>query len=134
MHVDLSNLAIAIDYVGCDGEAYLDSKTAEIHLINDAFEEEIPDDIETNEKYISIPPKQEFDLGRSLVISFAEQTMPDALDDIYDMFRASGAYSRFKSMLHGCDMLDKWHDFENKAVDEKLIEWCEESGLLCLQN
>ncbi len=129
MQIDLSELAIAIDYVACGGEVYVDPELGDIHYISDCGDIEVPDDIDTNDKYIDVPSKQDFDLSRTLVLDFTEKMIPDELERIYDIFRSQGAYSRFKAILHERNLTEKWYDFENKAVEEKLIEWCKENSI-----
>jgi hypothetical protein len=32
-------------------------------------------------------------------------------------------------LLHARGMLERWYEFENRAMDEALLTWCEENGI-----
>ena len=87
--------------------------------------DELPEDIDDDEKYIEIPNKIELNLGKRLVLRFAEQELPDSFDQVYRIFRKAGAYSRFKDLLDRRGLLEKWYEFETNAKEKALREWCE---------
>jgi hypothetical protein len=71
-----------------ENEAYISASTGQIYYVSSiAREDELPEDAEESDDYISVPHKNDLDLGRNLVFSFAQQELPDACDDIQDMFR-----------------------------------------------
>ncbi len=108
--------------------AFLCKETGKIYYHNEDTNyelDELPDDIDDNEKYIQIPNKIELDLGKKLVLRFADQELPDDLDYIYRIFRKAGAYSRFKYLLDRKGLLEKWYEFETNAREQALREWCE---------
>jgi hypothetical protein len=41
------------------------------------------------------------------------------------MFSRRGAYAGFKQLLAEKRALDQWYDFEQKATERALREWCE---------
>jgi hypothetical protein len=41
------------------------------------------------------------------------------------MFDRRGAYARFRDLLLRKKALDRWYDFEAKATEAALREWCE---------
>ncbi len=135
MQVDLSDIELAIEFVSSDyafdNEAYLNSETGEIYYAGDAVDEELPDDIDENGKYILIPSKRDLELGKPLVLSFVSKEMPDEIDNVYSMFRSRGAYSRFKSLLQNLEYLEKWYSYENAAVKNAITEWCKENSIEC---
>lgn len=112
-------------------EAYLCTKTGAIHCHSTYGdnEEPLPDDIEDSEKYIAIPHKNDLDLGKNLVLKFARESLPDALGEVQEIFGRSGAYARFKDLLEHRGMLQQWYEYEAKARQEALREWCEDSGI-----
>jgi hypothetical protein len=116
-----------------DNEAFICKETGKIHWrfadppLDE--EEELPHDIEDEEKYLPVPDKRELDLGKQLVLAFAREFLPDEFDYIRDMFRRRGAYGQFKALLARKNAIDAWHDFENKAAERALREWCEENSL-----
>ena len=131
--VQLNDLEMALDFSTggeeFDSYAYVDSKTGKIYYVADDDEEDCPEDIASNARYIQVPHKREFDLGKSLAISFAEQQLPNQLEDVYQLFRSRGAYARFKALLDRQNLLDDWYQFEQQATQAALLEWCEEVGI-----
>ena len=91
----------------------------------DELDEEIPDDLEDEEKYIAIPGKRDLDLGRPLVMDFAREFLPNDFDEVRYMFSRSGAYKKFRALVTRRNVLDRWYEFESKATERALREWCE---------
>ncbi len=85
----------------------------------------LPDDIDDNEKFLQIPDKRELDLGKPLALDFTREFLPDDFDDVRQFFSGKGAYARFKDLLHRRGSLDQWYDFEAKAEERALREWCD---------
>ena len=114
-----------------ESSAFICADTGAIHWTSDTLEldEEVPDDLETAERYIAIPHKNDLTLGRDLVLSFVDQALPDDHGTVAGFFRSKGAYSRFKQLLESRGVLDAWHLFEANAVEAALRQWCEESGI-----
>lgn len=94
-------------------------------LLEDDADDELPEDIEDEEKYAQIPTKRELDLGRRLALDFARQTLPGEFEDVSDMFNRKGAYANFKHLLARKQILEQWYDFEQKATERALRDWCE---------
>ena len=134
MAIRFANLQDAFDFVSSHGvgesEAFLDTQSGKIYLRSDLGGDldELPDDLE-DEKYVRVPDKRDLDLGKTLVLHFAEQFLPDDHDEVRDIFRRKGAYARFKALLTRRDALDQWHDFEAKAEEAALRAWCAENGI-----
>jgi hypothetical protein len=109
-------------------QAYLCKQTGKIYVHSDLYEdpeEELPEDLEDDEKYIALPDKYDLDLGNALVFDFANEVLPSDYDAIRKIFDKRGAYSRFKELLVRRDALQRWYDFESKATERALREWCE---------
>lgn len=92
-------------------------------------EDELPDDIEDATKYVPLPDKRELDLGKSLVMAFARQELPDDLDDVRSFFSKRGGYSKFKALLAHRGAIDRWHRFENEATEQALRAWCTDNEI-----
>jgi hypothetical protein len=111
-------------------EAFLCRQTGKVHWrsefsdLDDEDENELPEDIEDGEKYIAIPGKKELGLGKPLVLDFADEFMPDDFDEVRYIFGKRGAYQKFRALLIRRDVLDRWYDFESKASEKALREWC----------
>ena len=91
--------------------------------------DEFPDDVEESDHYISVPHKNDLDLGRNLVFAFVDEHLPNQSNAVRDIFRSKGAYRRFRDMLESRGMQDKWYAFENSATEKALRAWCEEVGI-----
>ena len=92
------------------------------------FGEELPDDIEDGTVYIAVPHKNDLDLGRSLVLAFAEEQAPAHLSAIESFFRQRGAYAKFKSLLERTQLLERWYEYEAAATKTALEAWAGENG------
>lgn len=93
------------------------------------FNDELPDDADDEEKYASIPDKRELDLGSSLVLDFAREVMPDDFGEIREIFSRRGAYQNFKALLARRGARDRWYEYEAKATEEALRNWCRLNGI-----
>jgi len=78
---------------------------------------------------ISIPHKNDLDLGQELVLRFVDCYLPQEYNQVRTYFHRSGAYQKFKSLLSSKDLLQKWYDFENKEEMAKLELWCKDYGI-----
>ena len=129
--IDLQNAFMFVSFgqLG-ENEAYLDRQSGEIYC-HSAFgdeEEEWPEDID-DERYIAIPHKNELDLGKPLVFDFARQFLPDDYDEVSRIFSRRGAYGRYKDLLVRRGALERWYEFENKAEETALREWCADNDI-----
>src|SRR5207244_7583961 len=131
MPVSFGEILEAFEFASFDGigehEAVLCRQTGKIYYHSDVGDlDEMPDDIDDdNEKYIAIPNKRDLDLGRPLVLDFAREFLPNDLDEVRYMFSKRGAYRNFRALLARRHAVDRWHDFEAKATERALREWCE---------
>ena len=99
MPTSFSDIELAFEFVSSTSvgtnEAFLCRRTGKIYWRSDSLDEldeEIPDDIEDEEKYIAIPGKRDLDLGKPLVMDFAREFLPNDFDEVRYMFSRSGAY------------------------------------------
>ena len=92
------------------------------------FGEELPDDIEDGTAYIVVPHKNDLDLGRSLVLAFADEQAPAHLSAIESFFRQRGAYAKFKALLERTQLLERWYEYETAATKKALEAWARENG------
>lgn len=113
-------------------EIVLRKETGEIYCRSDLEElatpdEELPADIDDEEKYITLPDRRELDLGNQLAFDFAREFLPDDFDEVRDIFGRRGAYQNFKALLNRRDAREKWCDFEAKAIEKALRNWCQDN-------
>ncbi len=92
-------------------------------------DEDLLDDLETSDRYISVPHKNDLDLGRRLALSFVGQEVPGDYDTVAGFFCRRGAYARFKDLLQARGKLERWYEFEDHATEEALLAWCAENGI-----
>ena len=85
------------------------------------MDDELPADIESEDKYIPLPDKRDLDLGKPLVLAFAREFLPDDFDDVRYFLRA---YLKFNALLARPRAIDRWHAFEKEATEQALREWC----------
>ncbi|WP_377730458.1 hypothetical protein [Paraburkholderia caffeinitolerans] len=97
------------------------------------MDEDILDDLETSDRYLAIPHKNDLDLGRSLALRFVAQELPACYDQVEGFFRRQGAYARFKDLLEREGILELWYAFEAAAGESALRQWCVENGLEILE-
>ncbi|RDK06909.1 hypothetical protein [Cupriavidus lacunae] len=135
------DLSMAFDFVSCaapmEHNAYVSLDTGKVYWTsdyNDTFDEEVPDDLETSDRYLAIPHKNELGLGRSLALQFVAQELPECCDQVEEFFRRQGAYARFKHLLERKGMLERWYSFEADSAERALRQWCAESGLEILES
>lgn len=135
MPVKLSDLVLSFEYVSSDPgyghEAFLCKQTGHVYWhseLGDNFEE-LPEDIDDGDKYLRIPHKHDFDLGKPLVFAFIRERLSDEYDEVRKYFSKRGAYARFKDLLVRKGALNEWYKYEESAQKEALREWCEENSI-----
>lgn len=134
MAISFDDIENAFLFVSMDQKymhyAYLCKETGQFYYVSEmADSDELPEDIENPDKYITIPHKNDLELGKTLVIEFTSKYLPEQLDRVYSIFRRKGAYSRFKDLLESKGVLKDWYDFENERQTAALKEWCEENNI-----
>jgi hypothetical protein len=135
--IKFDDLSMAFDFVSSGGpfenNAYVSLDTGKFYWTSDfsdvVEEEELPDDLETSDRYLAIPDQKELGLGRNLALEFIDQKLPECYEEVQGFFRRKGAYGRFKSLLERKGILEFWYSFEANAVEKALREWCAENGL-----
>jgi hypothetical protein len=129
--VQFDDLESALEFVSgaadAEHEAYLSLDTGAIFWFSETgpLDEDVPDDVETSDRYITIPSRSDLNLGSRLALRFADEELPGRYRDVEYFFRRRGAYARFKDLLirEGC--LEKWFAFEAEATERALRQWCE---------
>ncbi|MEJ2697580.1 MAG: hypothetical protein P8013_13155 [Candidatus Sulfobium sp.] len=110
--------------------AYLNRETGETYFVSTLGDsDELPEDFEENDKYMSIPHKNDLDLGRKLVFQFISVNLPDEIRRVQEIFGRKGAYARYKDLLESKGRLEDWYEFEDKATEKALREWCGDNGV-----
>lgn len=134
MSPTIAEIGEAFEFANTGGDmgqffAFICKRTGKIYYqtdFPDAIEmnDELPDDLDDEEKYVGLPDKRELDLGKPLVLDFAHEFLPDDFDDVRDFFSRRGGYRKFKALLARRGAIDRWHAFEAKATEQALRDWC----------
>jgi len=128
--VTYEEISSAFEFVGSaapmEHSAYISLDTGQIYWASElaSMDEELPDDLDTSDRYLVVPHKNELNLGKNLALRFAAQELPGCYEEVAGIFRRKGAYGRFKQLLEDNGILEKWYKFEEEATDKALREWC----------
>jgi len=122
-----------IDFVSSDQvsehRAYLCKKTGQVYWDSENLEEALPADIEDEEKYITLPHKSDLGLGKPLALEFARTFLPESAGRVNGFFSRPGGYGSFKFLLERQNKLKQWYEYEKKATESAVREWCKEHGI-----
>lgn len=135
MPVSFKDLHAAYQFVDAshigENEAFLCRLSGKIYWRSGYLDdvEELPDDIDDDEKYLQIPGKKDLELGVPLVLDFVRHCLPGDLEETQRIFRSKGAYGKFKRLLSQRGALDRWYDFEAKAEEKALRVWCQVNSI-----
>jgi hypothetical protein len=135
MEIKFEDIENAFEFVSSglqfESSAIIDKTTGEIYYTSEMSGiDEIPEGIELeSDRYVSIPHKNDLNLGRNLVFQFSALFLQDEIDEIDSIFRRKGAYRRYKDLLESKGLLEKWYSFENEHQKSALLEWCEENDI-----
>lgn len=136
--VALDELILALDWVSdlsnSENMAFVCRESGRVYMTSEEdfgveLEPDLPSDIDDVEKYAIVPSRQDLRLGKRLAVRFVQTSLPERLEETYEMFGARGAYARFKDMLEREQALDAWHAFEAEAVERGLREWADSEAL-----
>jgi hypothetical protein len=135
MPTTFADILLSFEFVSSGGggehEAFLCRPMGKIHWRSDDYDEddeedkdELPEDVEDDENYIAIPDKKELGLGKPLALDFAREFRPEDFDEVRSIFSKRGAYQKFRAWLIRSNLLERWYEFESKATERALREWC----------
>jgi hypothetical protein len=134
--IKYDDLSLAFAFVSSgapmEHRAFVSLETGKIYWVsesNPVDDEELPDDLDVPDRYLEIPHKNDFDLGRQLAFRFVEERLPGQSRRVADIFRSRGAYRRFKELLAAEGCLEQWYAFDNEATEEALREWCQQNDI-----
>ena len=89
----LAELLDAFEFVSSgapfEHSAYICADTGAIYWASSMIdlEEKVPDNLETSDRYIAVPHKNDLNLGRNLALFFVEQELPDDYNTVAGFFR-----------------------------------------------
>ncbi len=138
--VKYEDLSAAFDFVSfaapMEHQAYVSMDTGAIYWISELnpLDEEVPEDLETSDRYIAIPHQNDLDLGSDLALRFVAAELPDRYDMVAQLFRHRGAYARFKELLASEGSLEQWYAFEAESTERALRDWCRAHDISVIGN
>jgi hypothetical protein len=131
VRIKYDDLSAAFDFVSFaapfEHHAFVSLDTGAIYWVSETSpmdDEDLPDDLDTPNRYILIPHKNDLDLGKRLALRFAEERLADRYANVEACFRHRGAYGRFKELLAEEQCLEEWYAFEAESTERALREWC----------
>lgn len=132
--INYSDLEMAFLFVSMsppdENYAYLNKETGDTYYVSEFGDaDDLPDDLDENEDYISIPHKNDLELGRNLVFDFVAANLPDVFEKVRSIFSSKGAYARYKDLLEYNGQLEAWYDFEKRATEQALRQWCNDNDI-----
>ncbi len=133
--VKFDELSLAFDFVSSapfgENNAYVSLDTGQIHWTSELglSDKEVPDDLETSDRYLVVPHKINLDLGKRLALRFTQSELPDSYDQVLTFFRRKGAYARFKDLLESRGALERWYTYEAESIEKALRDWCVENDI-----
>lgn len=132
--VRYQEIQLAFDFVSAgqpfEHNAYISLDTGQVFWVSDLLDEdEAPPDLETSDRYLEIPHKNELDLGKNLVQRFVASRLPEDAEEVESIFSRRGAYSRFKGLLESKGLLEEWYEYEADQCERTLREWCADNGI-----
>lgn len=135
--VRVEDLELAFQFVSggapLEHEAFLSLDSGEIYFRSALGTlNELPPEFDESDRYLAIPHKSELDLGIVLVREFIACEIPNDADEVERMFRARGAYRRYKALLERRGVLDAWYEFEAVRTRRALEAWSAEQGIRLL--
>ena len=138
--IKYDDLSAAFDFVSfaapMEHHALISLDTGTIYWISELspLEEDVPEDLETSDRYLAIPHKNDLDLGSDLALRFTAEELPGQYARVEEFFRHRGAYARFKNLLVSEGCLDKWYAFEADSTKRALKNWCTENDIDVIEN
>ncbi len=136
IHVKRSDLELAFDFADVDGmgnAAFICRETGRIYWTSEwdklEDDDELPEDLEDEQKYLPLPDKRDMGHGKLLVLSFAREFLPGDYGEIRDIFSREGAFQQFKALLARRNAIDSWHRYENLQTERAMREWCEVNSI-----
>ena len=146
--VSLSAVAAEMDLPNDDWTAYINRRTGELVTVTDeearavedaAGDDDLPDwqaehlpkvrEVLASDDFLPLPSR--FDINEYRIMERFCHQVTDARvrDDLVRAIQGSGAFGRFKTLAQHCGVIDEWHSFRDRALEEIAAEWLEANGI-----
>lgn len=133
--IDLNELELAVMHVsfnsGMENEAYLNRETGEIFYDSSYGDrdEDFPDDVTDDKKYVMIPSERDLNLGIPLRLDFFRKHASGFYDEALAISRKPKAYGRLRELLERAGLLETWYNFQQEALYAALRQWCADNEI-----
>lgn len=145
--VSLRAVADEMDLLNNDWTAYINRRTGELVTVTDedasAVEDGAGDDLpgwqaehlsKVREALMSgdfLPLPSKFDINEYHIMErFCHQLANATVrDDLLRAIKGAGAFRRFKTLAYHCGVIDEWHAFRDRALEEIAAEWLNANGI-----
>ena len=84
-------------------------------------------------KYIELPDRweiNEYGIMESFCYSVNDEKIQNVL---FSVIRGSGAFRRFKDIIHIYNIQDSWYQYRYEALRKIAIEWCKENDITFIE-
>ena len=82
-----------------------------------------------SDDFLPLPSK--FDINEYRIMErFCHQVADPAIrDNLVRAIHGSGAFGRFRTLAHHCSLIDEWHAFRDRALEDIAADWLEANGI-----
>lgn len=146
--VSLRAVAAEMDVPNDEWTAYLNRRTGELITVTDeeaqavedeAAAEELPDwqteqlpkvrEALASDDFLALPSKIDINEYGIMKRFCGQVEDPGLREDLLRAIHGSGAFGRFKTLVHHRGMIDAWHAFRDRAVEDIAAEWLQANGI-----
>ena len=113
-----------------DRRAMVHRVTGKVFLASvEAGFDQVPPEADSDPDYLLIPSRQDLDPGKGLMLEFFNNHAQSEVPQVQEIFTRSGAFRKVKDLMGRLHLLDLWHLYEEKRIEELLRKWCQDKGL-----
>lgn len=85
--------------------------------------------LENEENYIHLPSKYDFHEYRVMEKFISTVPMEEQREELFNLIKGRGAFSRFRQGLERFLLIDKWHQYRDHALAEFAKRWCQDNEI-----
>jgi predicted AlkP superfamily pyrophosphatase or phosphodiesterase len=113
-----------------DRRAMVNRVTGKVFLESaESVFDKIPPEFDSDSDYLLIPSRQDLDPGKSLILEFFNTHAQAEVPQVKAIFNRSGGFRNVKALMRSLHLLDLWHIYAEKRIEELLRKWCQDNGL-----
>lgn len=129
IQVSLSDLLLGLDAQSDDACSYLNTKTGHVITVASGLDwsEDAQEQVDLGgSDYLALPDRfalDEYGMMRNFAASSAQA------ERLAEALRGSGAFRRFKDVVHELGMAKEWYRYRDDAFARIAREWCAAHGI-----